>query len=240
MQATGQIADAPLDIEKLIPATLPRAYGRITPAGILIWDPRQEVGRRFVPNLKYWSPWLADSGLLNKARFKPSDILVAIDPVHLGRIYVDYEKHWLPVSLQTDDAEKHRLTFVDWLAISDEDDMKLFLAAREVRASRASLAASTKTIEKEGAARKKKALENGDVAPKGQTKRDRTAEEVERLNLQQLGINSSRVNQVAVAAQGQTPSATENGAAARTEKLPPKGSVLPTWMTAGINSWESS
>lgn len=194
LRETGQVSSAPEDLLALRPSVLPRISAQIRKGGVHLWDPRVKVGERLIPDLVYWDEWLWQQGILTKAGQNPIQAVASMDGACIGVVYLQVGTMWRELKMQTHDPEKRALSLIDWLAISDHDHVRKYLASHQVLESRASIAASidASANESRGRRSKDKSKEEG-KRPKGSLgKRAATVLERETLEAQRLGIGSPR------------------------------------------------
>lgn len=187
LRDTGQIQSSPYDLAALYPSTLPLINAQIEQDGVHLWDPRVEKGRRKIPNLVYWSEWLFGEGYLRRGGLKPMPVSAALDGSYIGRIWLQEGVNWRVVDLQTQDPEKKSLTLIDWLAISDHDSTRKFVFSQSALESRASINSAIARAAEEAKARRVLDLSGKSEASAG-TKRSRTADELDRINADRLGL----------------------------------------------------
>lgn len=123
MVANGYTTSAPTDLQALRIRCLPRLQACIQPDGIHLYDPTYS-GKRIIKQLVYSSDWLQRSGSL--ARSRRWNLEAHINPSDLSRIWVNLGGLKC-MSLKSPDPDLKELTLMDWLTISGDDRLRLFL-----------------------------------------------------------------------------------------------------------------
>jgi hypothetical protein len=160
---------------------LPRLQACIQPDGVHLYDPTYS-GKRIIKQLVYSSEWLQRSGSLALSR--RWSLEAHINPSDLSRIWVNLGGLKC-LYLKTPDPDLLELTLLDWLTISGDDRIRLFLdKANKVQEgvnSAASLKGSVKVANKARNAEIKAAGGKPTKSEMKQDKRSNTA--LERIGM---------------------------------------------------------
>lgn len=191
MRNEGYVRSQPYDLELLRAQCLPRMQGTIQKDGIHLWDPRVK-DRRYIPGLVYWAEWMEQRGLTARGRESPIPCEININPSFLANAWYSYGS-LMPVHLKTEDPELRLTTLADWLYISDQDSLKVFLARGQSDNFAASRVTSARETNKTTLAAKRAeqvaAKSTGNSRPNAQAKRENLEHEQKLLAQQALGLS---------------------------------------------------
>jgi len=123
MLANGYTTSVPTDLQALRIRCMPRLQACIQPDGVHLYDPTYS-GKRIIKQLVYTSEWLQRSGSLAISR--RWSLEAHINPSDLSRIWVNLGGLQC-LHLKTPDPDLLELTLLDWLTISGDDRIRLFL-----------------------------------------------------------------------------------------------------------------
>lgn len=190
LREEGYVASEPYDLELLRAQCMPRLQGSIQGDGIHIFDPRVK-DRRYIPGLVYWAEWMDENGLTTRARKAVISCEIRLNPTFLGTAWLDYGK-LRPVHLQTQEPELRQTALADWLYISDQDALKIFLSRGTRENAAASRVVSAQALNKAAlAAKRKEQSDNGKYGsktPSATKKRINLDIERDRISQQRLGL----------------------------------------------------
>lgn len=115
----GYVASTPTSVDSLRVRCLPKIQARLTHKGIELFDP--SVGHdAVIRGLVYWSKDLVEGGYLT-GRSKRWE--VHMDPSTASYVWLSGPK-LLKIPLQTNDPRLHRLTLLDFIAITQDDKLR--------------------------------------------------------------------------------------------------------------------
>lgn len=186
----GYVTSEPSNLSVLRTQCLPKLAAKIHRNGLHVFDPREPVGKRYVPGLIYDSEWLHASGLKGT---KLKDCEVHIDPSGVGAVFLKTDDGVQRLTLRTPDDEMRSLTLADWLSITDCDALRAFAYRDEEESAAASATLSIDTLNKE--AKKEKAAEAQAARKAGakkqstDRKRQNLADEEQVKKQQELGVH---------------------------------------------------
>lgn len=123
MLANGYTTSVATDLQALRIRCMPRLQACIQPDGVHLYDPTYS-GKRIIKQLVYTSEWLQRSGSLAISR--RWSLEAHINPSDLSRIWVNLGGLKC-LHLKTPDPDLLELTLLDWLTISGDDRIRLFL-----------------------------------------------------------------------------------------------------------------
>ena len=164
MIKNGYVASEPTCLDQLRASCLPRLEASIYGDGVYIFDPRKPGRRQLVPNLRYWSQWLHDSGSTERGRKKVIQCTVGLNPSNLGEAWLHMDG-LQRLELMTKDPLMCEVTLLDWLLISDDDRLKAFLDNVGKHESNVSHTASMEHTNKEAAKAKAQEMQAASAKP---------------------------------------------------------------------------
>jgi hypothetical protein len=186
----GYMVSEPIDLADLRAQCLPRLKAVIKGNGIHVYDPR-DPERRLIPGMVYWSRWLHESGLTEKARRKDIETEIHMNPSRTAEawIYLDGSHR---LDLRTADPLRGEVTLCDWLLITDDDKLRAFLGADAIESYDVSRLASNDAQNKVAVKAKKQEAEAQPRKPTksdlARDKRENVKEELENQRRVRLGI----------------------------------------------------
>lgn len=185
------VVSEPTSLDLLRTKCLPKFRGRIDGGCVMLYDPREPNSTRLIPGLEYWSQWLEDSGLTSRGRKRVIECELQLDPTFPAEAWLNADgMHRL--EMRTDDPLRQEVTLCDWILITDDDDLREFLATGERQNKQATHNSSARAANEEGKAAKEAELASLDKPPSKtamrQNKRANRNEEIAMQNLQQAGL----------------------------------------------------
>jgi len=191
----GYFQSQPGNLEELLVRTLPRIQGKMFADGVHLFDPRDQSPTRYVPGLIFRSNWLEESGWLAKARKEAFFLAVHISPECLEKIWIVLDGQLREMPLRSNDPLLSSLTLFDWLTITDDDQLRFFLARGNVEDAKASHQASMDSGSQKAAQAKAEERQRSPGTPKGSgkdKKNENTNLEIHAQRLEQLGLSSGK------------------------------------------------
>lgn len=187
------VTTEPTNLQLLKAKCLPKFRARVDGGSIKLYDPREKNGTRLIPDLEYWSDWLHDAGATARAKKGVVDCEVQLDPTYPAEAWVNAEgMHRL--EMRTDDPLKLNVTLWDWILITDDDNLKTFLARGVAQNKRATHLSSARAANEEAQAAKEVELQQASELPskkkRKESKRTNRQEEIAAQKLQLAGLGS--------------------------------------------------
>ena len=187
----GYVTSEPANLEVLQAQCLPKLAAKLQRNGLHVFDPREPMGKRYIPGLIYDSDWLNASGL---KKSKGKECEVQIDPSQVGCVLLKTDSGLQRLTLRTPDDEQRSLSLADWLVITDSDVLKAFIHRDVEQSAAASSNASIEALNKVAITEKAaEASASGARTAKKQAagkKRANLMKEQERLTKDRLGVGS--------------------------------------------------
>ena len=190
----GYIASEPADLSLMRTHCLPVLRGTVMGDGVHIFDPTYN-GKRYIPEMVYWSQWLADEGHTERGRVSPVEVSIHIHPTALGVAYINVNG-LRPLELKHHDPERASLTLADWIAISNDDKLAMYLSRDKRESATASRVVSAKKTNESAIKEKREeqaaAGRRGARTASGASKRENLKEEKASRHLTSLGLAPQR------------------------------------------------
>jgi hypothetical protein len=179
-----------LDLTPMRAACLPALSAKASVNEIEVWDPRQIIGRRKIPQMLYWGEWMASDAWRTMAR-RGDPCVVQMNPAKVSEAFINFDGLKALCLLHVD-PERQSLTLADWLAITDDDALTLFLGRGIVQNAEASMRSANRDQHERSKARRESAeAKHGGhfaVNPTKNQKRRNLDDEKSLLTLNRLGL----------------------------------------------------
>jgi hypothetical protein len=179
-----------VDLTPMRVACMPSLSAKASVNGIELWDPRQPLGRRKIPQMLYWSEWMASDAWRTMAR-RGDPCVVQLNPAKVSDAFTNFDG-LKPLDLLHVDPERRSFTLADWLAITDDDALTLFLGRDDVQSAEASMRSANRDQHELAKALKEAEMAKRGIAlaatPTKNQKRRNLEDEQPRLKLNRLGL----------------------------------------------------
>jgi hypothetical protein len=164
------LSSSPMDIDVLRVTCLPRFDASMHVDGIHLFVPGTG-GERLIRKLVYRSDYLLTQGLLHQSQRKVRRLVVHMNPIDLTHIWanIDGLKRF---DLATGDQDFEGVTLMDWLAISEDDQLAKFLSKKFETQHLADKLANTENRYKAGKKAQQEAIKTHGKPTKTEMKRD--------------------------------------------------------------------
>ncbi|MDM7951447.1 hypothetical protein [Hydrogenophaga sp.] len=190
----GYVASEPWNLDLLRAQCLPRLAAKIHRDGIHIFDPLDAT--RLIPNLRYASDWLFESGLCEKAGRSSIDCEVQLDPNDLSHCYFLYDG-LKRLERKTSDPLANEISLCEHLEMTYDDKERAESTRADCESNDAATLVANRKMNKEARAAKRaeQASEkncSSEANKKGYGKRQNKRDELKIEQLRKLGLPLER------------------------------------------------
>lgn len=190
----GYVASEPWNLDMLRAQCLPRLAAKIRRDGIHIFDPLDAT--RLIPNLRYTSDWLFESGLCEKAGRSSIDCEVQLNPNDLSHCFFLYED-LKRLERKTSDPLANEISLCEHLEMTYDDTEQAAATRVDCESNDAATLVANRRMNKDARAAKRaeQASEKNRSSranKKGFGKRQNKRDELEIERLRNLGLPLKR------------------------------------------------
>jgi hypothetical protein len=184
------VSSSPMDIDVLRVTCLPRFDASMHTDGIHIFIPGSG-GQRLIRSLVYRSEYLLKHELLHQSRRKVGKLVVHMNPMDLHHIWANIDGLKC-FDLVTGDIDFKGVTLLDWLAISEDNNLYKFLSNKYETQHLADKLSNMRSRYKEGKKAQHEAIKTHGKPTKTEMKRDvRVMTEIEKAMLTGMPVKQS-------------------------------------------------